>query len=192
MNIVVNGVPVRQEELKNDIELKFEDLNEKGQRRVFLENKGKFIFDAFTSEYTRIQKLPLKYQDEYDSDTLNKTISFILKNTRISKNTDIILTLLNNKNLKLYETLRSNLATCDYPLLKVWVAQSKDTSVKLLNTMFIYEASNLVCLDYTMVFDAIIQNPNFVLTEQTKKIIPNIFSSEQIKKIKERICELKS
>lgn len=161
MSIFINGLKVRSSELNEDFEVQFKDLNEKGQRRLFTENKTLFLYDALTSEYESIQALPLQFKDEYSSETLNSIIKKVLSKMLLSKECDLILEFLNIPGFELDEDLRKDLSFSQFYPIKCWVAKSEKTSTEILKSMFLHDVCYSVWSNWYVLLDLIISNPNF-------------------------------
>ena len=76
--------------------------------------------------------------------------------------------------------------------IKVLVAQNEKTSLQLLKSsgMFIVAASEFVNDNKSILFDAIVTNPNFEIDEEIEQTI-RAFASKRAKKIKARIEQLR-
>jgi len=186
MSILVNGLKVRSYELNSDLEVSFKDLNEKGQHRLFKENKNVFLYDALTSKYKSIQKLPLQFKREYSSETLNSTIMKLLPNVR-GKDTDLVLELLNIPGFEVDEELRKKLAHSVYYPFNYWVAESEKTSSEILKDMFLCDVGLFVRNDWANLLDSIISNPNFKFDSDLSTYIKTRYHIRHYNRVVEKI-----
>lgn len=187
--ITVKGVEVRSKEI--DLEVSFQDLTPEGQKRIFLENKEKFLIAALNSRYSSLTDLVKEVKNECSSFALNKAIEHLLDTRRFGFD-DLILEFLSVPSLELSEKNRKKLAYSEYWRLKLWVAKDEKTPLTVLKTreMFFRAAQNIVYEYSSEMFDAIVTNPNFDVDEEIEQTIQG-FSSKGAKKIKARIAELK-
>lgn len=192
MSIIVKNVDTRIEvdieEVDKDLSVKFYELTEEGQKRVFEENKDIFFFDALKSSYMSIRNYAIELKEECSSETLNEAIKNLIR-FKVSDKITLIIELLNTERLEIDEELEKMLAHSDYWRLRLWVAEDKNTSLSILKEMFWRAAHDLIIHNSSTEIDAIITNPNFELDEEVKQII-NRFGSTGITNIEARIKEL--
>lgn len=188
MSITVEGINVRIKEVSKDFKVKFKDLTEAGQKRLFKENKDIFFFDALTSKYKSVRTLALIKKDNCSSVSLNKAIKLLEKEKRAT-NVNLIIELLNIPNLDLDDSLRKSLAHSDYWELRLWIANDKNTPLQILKEMLWSATKIFIGYDSSTEMDAIITNPNFELDEEVEQIIKR-FNPTAVSKIESRIKEL--
>ena len=191
MSITVNGLEVRSDEIKPDISLKFSNLTQQGQIRLFSENKDTFLYEALISEYPEVHMLAINSKKEYSATSVNNLISNILKSGMTTIEAGCILELINVPNFKLEEALRKKLSNSEYWPVKAWVAKDKYTSMQLLERMFLIEATNFIKNGSTIVLNAVIQNKNFNITPLLIKRMNNIFSEEDFNKIMRKVHDFR-
>ena len=195
MSIFLNGLEVRVDELKHDLKVEFRDLNEKGQRRFFMENKKTFLYDAFTSQYPEIRQLPLNFKGEYSLDTLNEIINKLYSKI-VSNNcyqyVDLVLELLNIPEFEPDEELQKKLSHSGYYPILFFIAESPCTSFEILKDMFFSECSQFLCYNYSDLLDSIIKNPNFNLDCNFIKELELRYKAEHYHRIIEKIKTLRA
>ena len=195
MSFKVNGKEVHISELKQDVSLKFDDLTQQGQTRLLLENKDTFLYDALISEYEEVHLLAMSLKEEYSQDAVNKMIRDILKIGLTTIEASWILELIDVPDFKLDDDNRNKFSTSEYLPLKNWVASDKYTPSNILEGMFYIECVELIESKFFIVFDTIVKNPNFKLkfneTSRQVKVLRNMFSKSEIKKIMDRIDFIK-
>ena len=187
--VTVDGVEVRSEEVK-DLAVKFEDLTEKGQQRVFLQCKEGFVEEAINSNFSSVRELVWQNKQELSSEALNKAIiRTIIKGLSASR----VLELLAVPGFELDEGIRAFLSCSKVLTIKKWVAENARTSLELLKTnqLFMTAARDLIQSNACILFDAIVKNPNFKWDEEMEQKIEN-FSPKGRKIIRERIEKLKN
>ena len=184
----VNGVEVRIQEVKVDFEVKFSELTEDGQKRVFLENKEDFIVEALKSNYPAVQELVWQVKNGCSSVALNKAIEECI---RRGASVNRILDLLEVPGLELEEELREILSCFVDDSIKLWVAKDPRTPFELLKSdqMFSLAVSEMVHDRGTELFDRIVANPNFKENEDIDRLIKE-FSSNQEKEVRARMKEI--
>lgn len=185
MSIVLKGKEVRENELDREIEVSFNDLNEKGQQRMFEENKDSFVADAIISRYKNIREKAENYAcKECSNEILNQTIWKLYSAQGRYINT--ILKLLNIPRLKLLNYLQYEFANSKNYILKEWlVTKCPEISNDILNTALRNELDKFMNNESSLV-DKIIMNPKFELTLEGK-----YYGFGIIEKIEARIIELR-
>ena len=89
----------------------------------------------------------------------------------MNKNIEIVKEIVINEKFRMDEGIRKNLS-----ISKLWeyrkiAAENKDSSSEFLNKMLRYEVENEEDAD---VIDAILNNPNFRMEEETRKVLINL------------------
>lgn len=191
MGITVKGIKVRAEELNKHYTVAFNEINEAGQKRIFLEYKDMFFFDSITSRYESVRQLALSKKNECTSETIKNAIKTLIPSCSIVGvyDMDMVLELLGCRNFQLDESLREKLSRTQYWPVRAWVAKDAGTSTKMLNDMLVNEALSFSFYGTTMVLEPIILNPNFELLDKTKEILEKM-SSSTYSKIINKIEEL--
>lgn len=189
MSIFLKGKEVRENELNRKIEVSFHDLNEKGQQRMFEENKDLFVADAIISEYKNIREKAENYAYEEGSNEILNLIIVELFNAQgryTNRYISIILKLLNIPRLKLLNTIQLKFARSDNYILKEWlITKYSGTSNDILNIILKNELDKFMNNESSLV-DKIIMNPKFELTLEGK-----YYGFGIIEKIEARIKELR-
>lgn len=192
MSIIVKGADTRievdGEEVDKDLSVKFYELTEEGQKRVFKENKDIFFFDALKSSYMSVRNYARSLKEECSSETLNEAIKNLII-FKVSDKITLIIELLNTERLEIDEELRKTLANSDYWKLRLWVAEDKNTSLSILKEMLPDAIKRFFWRNSSTNIDAIITNSNFELDEEVKQILEK-FSLDEGTKIEARIKEL--
>lgn len=183
--VTVKGVEVRAEEVNVETEFRF--LTEEGQKRVFLENKELFLLDALNSNYPAVRRLLWKPEvlKSCSSDILNRAITACCMGTEVGD----LMTLINAVGSKLSKENIELIAAASWMdmKLRVQMLQNEKISSEFLKKMFVNEAMDFIQYGRCMLFDAIVQNPNFkCYEEQIEMFAP---SSREL--IKERIKRVK-
>lgn len=173
MAITVKGVEVRADEI--NLEVKFQDLTEEGQKRIFLENKEDFLSDALISGYPAVRRLlwEPEIRETCSSALLNQAVIQCLEN---GASVEDIITLLNVPGFELDDNIRKNLIHQGERFLpiKMWIAKDKKTPLKILqdDSMFWYAAKNLrlgIDDDDSKLFETIVLHPHFVWDKEMEK-----------------------
>lgn len=189
MSIVLKGKEVREDELNKEIEVSFHDLNEKGQQRMFEEDKDLFVVDAIISNYKNIREKAENYAyEECSNEILNLIIwkLFDAQGEYTNRYISIILKLLNIPRLRLLNTIQIKFATSHNDILKEWlVTKYPEVSNYTLNRILSKELKKFYNNEENLV-DKIIMNPKFELTLEGKH-----YGFGIIEKIQARIKELK-
>lgn len=189
MSVFLKGKEVRKNELKKEIEVSFDDLNENGQQRMFEEDKDLFLADAIISYYKDIREKAEKYAyEECSNETLNQIIwkVYTKQGRYTNRYIDTILKLLNIPRLKLSNYIQNEFANSENYMLKIWlITKYSGTSNETLNTMLNFELNKFWNNESNLV-DKIIMHPNFELTLEGKYCGFGI-----IKKVEARIKELR-
>ena len=138
----------------------------------------------------------LSLKEEYSQEAVNKMIHNILSKGLTSIEANWFLELINVPDFKLSDDNRKKFSTSEYLPLKTWVASDKYTPSAMLETMFYIECVELIKFEFYIVFDLIVQNPNFNFKLKYKdsrqeKVLHNMFSKSEIKKIMDRIDFIK-
>lgn len=182
MAIKVRGVEVRPEEI--NLEVDFQDLTAEGQRRLFLENKEKFIQDVLQSKYSAVREVIWEVRNECSSEMLNAAVVGYNK-TRESETH--ILDLLNVPGFQLDKKVRELLGTYGVSLsIKLWVARDENTSLELLKRMLCDAVHRFNAYNEVELLDAIVLNPKFDFGDETFR-----FSRQTVTRVRERIEFLK-
>ena len=171
MGITVKGVNVRTEELKTKFKVSFADLTAEGQRRVFLEQKDEFLYEALTSRYGSVKKVAKKNKGKCSSKTINKVLKHLLSESDRRLKLDLILDILSTPNFEIEQEVVKKLSNSNYSKLRLGVAKDSNTPLQILKDMFSDEAFAIVGYGYSEVFDAIITNPRFELDEEINQKI---------------------
>lgn len=118
---VEGGVEVRSTEV--ELTVKFEDLTQEGQQRVFLENMEKFIKEALNSKYPYIRRLlwEVDVKERCSSEVLNAAIQECIYQNISEKK---IFALLNVSGFQVNEKVRELLATSTNPQYRLWLAKN--------------------------------------------------------------------
>lgn len=189
MSIFLKGKEVRENELNKEIEVSFHDLNEKGQQRMFEENKDLFVVDAIISEYKSIREKAENYAyEEGCNDILNLIIwkLFDAQGRYTNRYISTILKILNVPRLKLLNTIQLKFANSDNYILKEWlITKYNGTSNDILNIILKNELDKFMNNESNLV-DKIIMNPKFELTLEGK-----YYGYGRIERIEARIKELR-
>lgn len=176
MSIKVKGVPIRNEELSYDMEIPFSSLTFEGQKRMFLDNKNLFIFEAFTSKYDIVRQLARANISECSSISLNKALKNLLSE---AGNCNLILEILNIPNFILENDVRITLSTSDYWPLRQWVANDINTPLSLLYDMLIPAVQSVFWHQDFTILNALVGNANFEMSEPLKYIINSIYEKDE-------------
>lgn len=190
MAITVNGVEVRLEEVKKEIQVNFDALTKEGQKRVFCENPGKFISDVFASENISLTELIDLSENKISSTGLNEIICYFAHKDIFA---EVVLDILKLPYFKLADATRKTLALSTVKQYRIVIAKDKDTSLEILKLrqMFFWSAGEFAREKDDMgLFDEIVMHPNFRLDKDIENEI-SVFSPERQKRIRERIAELK-
>lgn len=188
MAITVKGVEVRPEEV--NLELDFRDLTAEGQKRFFLERKEMFILEALKSRYSSVVEAVGEARNECSSYALNIAIEYVLRRG-LYGGVDLVLQFLSVPGFELNEANRKKLACSEYWKLRLWVAKDEKTPLKILKKKkMLFNAIRDFEAGSSLLFDAIVENSNFEVDEQVKRILEP-FSSETVEKVIARIKELK-
>lgn len=194
MSITVKGVKVRSEDLKNSLVVTFNDLTKAAQERLLKKYTDKFFINALLSDYPSIKKIAKSLKDNCSSKTINDAIRTLLMkdNNPYYENydSDLILELLNAKQLKLSNVLREKFSKTKFWKIRKWVAGNEDTTNDLLNQMLLFEAEQWINYQVNEVFIVIPQNPKFELLDKTKEILQSRFSKMDYYKIMAEIENL--
>lgn len=178
MSIKVKGIPIRNEELSYDVEIPFSNLTVEGQERMFLNNKDVFICEAFASKYDTVRQLARGNMSDCSSATLNEALKFLFIG-RTVVNCDLILEILAIPNLILDDDVRVSLSTSDYWPLRQWVAKDTNTPLDLLYKMLIPAVQSVFWHHDFVVFNALVYNPNFKMSEELQDIVTSIYDIEE-------------
>lgn len=192
MSITVKEIKVRPNDLKKEITANFNDLKEFAQKRMLKEHVDLFFEDALVSEYPSVKKLAMELMEECYSTTLNKVIRKELKKARgvscfENYDSELVFKILNCKKLCLDEDLRKRLSKTEIWKIRNWIAQDKKTSNEILNDMLFAESRNFMLHKWVVIFDSIVQNPNFELKEKTKDAIYYYYTGKAYTTIMGRI-----
>lgn len=189
MSIFIKGKKVRNNELKQKIEISFNDLNEAGQRRIFLENKDLFLVDAIISNYKSIREIGRRYAYEEAS---NKVLNQVIKELYIEQGEYTIrymhqiFEILDIPRFKLAYYIEIEFANSNHYILKEWlITKQHETSNEILNIILSNELDAFWENRKNLV-NKIIMHPNFELTLEGK-----YYGFGKIEKVKSRIEELK-
>lgn len=190
MGIVLKGKEVRENELNKEIEVSFHDLNEKGQQRMFEEDKDLFVANAIISEYKNIREKAENYAyEECSNEILNLIIwkLFDEQGRYTNRYISTILKILNVPRLKLLNTIQLKFARSDNYILKEWlITKYAGVSNDILNIILQGELDKFCDSNEENLVDKIIMNPKFELTLDGK-----YYGYGRIEKIEARIKELR-
>lgn len=190
MSITVKGQKVRTNELGYDNEISFSRLNIKGQKRLFLENKNLFLYEALSSSHEAIVNLAKEHMAECSSETLNDVLRELTTNSTGWYDSKLVLEILNIPHLQLDLNIRKNFSRTEYWAIRYWTADDKSTPKEILSDLFITEAWEFIVDNITNGIEKILQNPNFVMDEELHKKLQSRFSDKQYSKIMEKVREL--
>lgn len=186
--VTVKGVEVRPEEVVKEIQVNFDELTEKEQKRLFSEHPEEFVEDALRSSYLCMPWLVLKERKKLSEHALNKAIKVLLERRAYE---DIILKFLEVP-FELDEELKKRLALrCQNDSIQLWLAKDEKASSEILEIIFICGAQWLVRNGKMQVFDSVVMNPNFNEIEEIEIKLKERFSPTDIEKIMARIEFLK-
>lgn len=152
--------------LVKGVEVQFNDLTEEMQEKLYLERKAEFEKEAAKSQYAEIRRLIIN-EDEIDLVVLDEAFNV---ETKIYGNEE-------NQNLNLIwkhpkfeknDDKRKILAESDNWSFRMLPAEDEGSSSEFLNQMLRDEIQNDCD---RVVVDAIINNPNFKMEEETRKML---------------------
>lgn len=185
-----NYKKVRTKEIEKEIVIEFNDLNETGQQRIFLENKDSFLAQAITSKYKVIREKAEEYiNNNCTCEVLNELIIELLEAQGYTDAyTDQIEKVLNSPKLELADYVCMKIADSSSYILKAWLANEYNkTSNDVLNRILHYELEDFRNNgESSRLFDDVIMHPNFKLTLKGK-----YYGYGMIEKIEARIKELR-
>lgn len=189
--ITVKGYQVRKDELKPEIEVDFKSLSINGQTRIFMENKNLFLKEALESEYDQIRELPIKFIKEYSVKTVNEVMKELaykdIYTWLASEKYEFMIAILNDESLKIEEKTIERLACSDFWGIKKAVAVRKDTGAKALKSIFFRAVKEYLDHGESELLDIVIVHPNFFVDTSLERAIIKSYSSDNVKKITEKI-----
>lgn len=192
--VTVKGVEVRAEEV--NVETEFCFLTEEGQKRVFLENKEKFLLEALNSDYFTVRRL--LFEPEVIKTCSAAVLNEAIKIYCVAKSSETmdIMALIDAVGSELSEANRELIALGDWlhgrwKKMRIRVATDPKTSFKILKmeTMFRFSALELIQSNDSQLFDAIVQNPNFEWDKEIEEQI-EVFSPAGREIIRQRVERL--
>lgn len=127
------------------------------------------IFDALNSQYSTVRRLLWEPEvlKDCSSKLLNQAVIQCLKGAPVGNIMDI----LNVPGFELEESIREILSCYGNLHLKIWVAEDAKTALHILKSdrMFMTAGKELVQSGNCLLFDAIVQNPNFKWDEEVEE-----------------------
>ena len=148
------------------VELGFNDLSEQTQEKLYLQDKKKFEEDASRSQYASIRKLLIE-DEECEASILDE----IFKNeTEIYGCMKILEMIWKHPKFEKTDEKRKKLVESDDENIVCIVARDEETDSSRLNEMLRKEVQ---CVDDEDVTEAIIQNSNFKIEEETIRVLAN-------------------
>jgi len=148
-------------------EIQFNNLSEEMQKEMYLKDKRKFKKEASKSVFESVRELVAR-----DKKTSSEILNEMLRNEIEEDNDeDIIDSILNKPNFKMELETRKVLAKSEFLQCRRKVAQDEETSSKLLNQMLRDEVIND---EAAVVIDDILDNPNFKMEDETRKLLANL------------------
>lgn len=167
MKIKINGVEVRQDLLEEEVEVKFENLNEEVQKKVFLSDVERFFVNAITSRFETVANLAISNIKKCSKKSINEAVLELNNSGYDMKYMERALKILEIADEEIsYETL-DVLAFSRYWSIRDWIAWKSRVLPTTIRKMFV-EVINKPCEDEEELkhLNHIIKNPSFKFTKE--------------------------
>ena len=148
------------------VELGFNDLSEQVQEKLYLQDKSRFQEDASKSQYASIRGLLIK-DEECETSILDEIFKV---ETEIYGCMKILEMIWKHPKFEKTDEKRKKLAESDDENIVCIVARDEEISSEFLNEMLRREVQGD---NYEEITEAIIQNSNFEIEEETIRVLAN-------------------